>query len=330
MNLKKILYITIFIFLINLIIFFYFILVPFKANNSFSSNILITIPPNSSIKQIASQLYNSEIIKNPIVFRILVKITLNEHNLKAGEYELPLSNNLLDVLKKIKNGEFKKYKITIPEGLTYSEIADILKQQGIANKDIFLQIAKNKKILQKYNIEADSIEGYLFPDTYIFFKGISEEKIIDNMLTRFSDIYNEDFEKRAKEINLTRHKVIILASIVEKEAMEENERKIIAAVFLNRLKKHMKLESCATVLYAIGKHKNKLFEEDLKVESPYNTYLYAGLPYGPISNPGRASIYAVLYPEKIDHLYFVSRNDGTHEFTNTFKEHVRNKRKFIK
>ncbi|MBI4652416.1 endolytic transglycosylase MltG, partial [Candidatus Desantisbacteria bacterium] len=222
----------------------------------------------------------------------------------------------------MKNGEFKKHKITIPEGYTAIEIAEFLQQKKLADKDKFLKLINDEKILRKYRIEANSLEGYLFPDTYLFFKGITEEKIIINMLNRFFTIFNADYEKKTREAGLTRHEVIILASIVEKEAIKDNERAIIAAVFLNRLKKHMRLESCATVQYALKKHKDRLWEEDLKVESPYNTYLYHGLPKGPISSPGKASILAVLYPDNVKYLYFVSRNDGTHEFSNTFREHV--------
>ncbi|MBI5208014.1 MAG: endolytic transglycosylase MltG [Candidatus Firestonebacteria bacterium] len=324
---KKILYT---IFTLFFIIVFGIIIVTKAIFSSLGTDttIVISIPQNFSVKQIAFSLNSMGVIRNPFLFRVLTRVSGNENNMKAGEYEFKLPSSMWEILKKIRNGEFKKYKITIPEGYTSAEIAELLSNAKIVDKEKFNNLLKDKKLLKKYNINGDSIEGYLFPDTYYLFKNMSEEVLIENILSRFFGVFDENFNARVKEMKLTRHDVIILASIVEKEAQVDNERRIISAVFLNRMKKHIKLESCATVLYALGRHKKRLWEEDLKINSPYNTYIHTGLPKGPISNPGRASIYAVLYPLEVDYLYFVSRNDGTHEFSKTFNEHAKNKRKF--
>ncbi|MBI5417157.1 endolytic transglycosylase MltG [Candidatus Poribacteria bacterium] len=326
---KNKIYISLLFFFVTCISSFFLVKNAISPAMKWDTNKIIMIHPKSSVKEISNILYSNNIIKSSFIFKIIAKISGQEHKLKAGEYEFQPSNDMIDVFKKIARGEFKKYAITIPEGFTIKDIADMLESKGIVDKNKFLSLISDAQILKKYKIDADSLEGYLFPDTYSFYKGISEEKLIDIMLEHFFSVFDENFEARARQMNFTRHEVVILASIIEKEAKAENERNIIAAVFLNRIKKKMRLESCATVLYALGKHKSRLWEEDLKIDSPYNTYLYTGLPKGPISNPGKASIYAVLYPEKADYLFFVSRNDGTHEFAHTFQEHVRLKNKYI-
>jgi UPF0755 protein len=169
------------------------------------------------------------------------------------------------------------------------------------------------------------LEGYLFPDTYEFPKNVTAEQIIDRMLKRFDNVFTDDMKQRAEAINMSTDQIVTLASIIEKEARVPEERPVIAAVYYNRLKKKMLLQADATVQYALGQWKDKVLYEDLKVDSPYNTYKYQGLPIGPISNPGKASLEAAVSPEKVDYLFYVAKSDGSgaHTFTVTYDQFLK-------
>jgi len=215
-------------------------------------------------------------------------------------------------------------KVTIPEGYTVEGIAGVLESKGIISKSAFLENCREYKLPDYIKNDAKrkyALEGYLFPDTYEFYKGTSGKTIIDEMTARFKSIVDDVSKKAGKTIsNEDLDKYVIMASIVEKEIQKQDERGKAASVFYNRLKIGMKLESCATVLYSLGYHKDKLSNEDLKVNSPYNTYLVQGLPEGPIANPGRACIEAAITPADTNYLYFVSKNDGSHFFTSSYSE----------
>lgn len=222
-------------------------------------------------------------------------------------------------------------KVTIPEGFDIEHIAKTLDEKGIISKDEFLTSCKEYTLpsyIKKDSKRKYELEGYLFPDTYEFKKNTGGREIIDIFLNRFEYVIN-DIEKSN---NMTMEdgkldEIITMASIVEKEVKMEDERGKAASVFYNRLKKGMKLQSCATVLYALGYHKDKLSNNDLKVKSPFNTYIVKALPEGPICCPGKASIIAALKPNKTNFLYFVSNNDGTHTFTSSYKEFLNVKKK---
>jgi len=210
--------------------------------------------------------------------------------------------------------------VTIPEGLTIKEIAEILEKKGVCPKEEFLQYTTSPDVLKKYNIFFPTAEGFLFPDSYEFFTNSSPEVIFDRMCRRFWQIYLD--LKRRYKTNLSDSTIIILASIVEREAKVDYERPIIASVFLNRLKKGMRLESCATIEYLLKERKKILSREDLKINSPYNTYRYKGLPPTPICNPSKKSLEAVLNPKKTDYYYFFTKNGITHIFSKTYSEHL--------
>ncbi|MDD5772457.1 MAG: endolytic transglycosylase MltG [bacterium] len=294
--------------------YFYDIYSPFDFVEG-NKSIIITIPQSVSAREIIKILKSNRIIRNEFITRVFLKITGWDSSLLAGEYEFfsPLSTK--EVLKKVHLGEIKGIRITIPEGYTNVEIAELLASLKLVDKEKFVALS-NKE------------EGFLFPDTYYFYKGISEQKIIDLMREQFNNIILPLAARKDKEINLDLRECVILASIVEKEA--NNDRKMVASVFLNRLRKKIKLESCVTVMYAIGRHKNSLYNNDLRIDSPYNTYLHYGLPPGPIGNPGRSALESVFNPAKSDFLFFVSRLDGTHEFSRTLQEHVTAKNKYKK
>ncbi|MBA7542674.1 Endolytic murein transglycosylase [subsurface metagenome] len=241
-----------------------------------------------------------------------------EDQLKYGEYNLNPSMNLLQILDKLVKGEVIVYKITIPEGYTYTQIAELLDKKEIVEKETFLKLAEDSE--KKW-------EGYLFPDTYEVPKKYGAEKMLEVMLSNFNQIAIENkFTEKAEKIGFSLNEIIILASIIEKEAKFSEEKSKVSSVFYNRLEIGMKLQSCATIQYILETPKEILDENDLKIDSPYNTYLHKGLPPGPICNPGFDSIMAALEPEEEDYLYFVLGENGKHIFSKTYQEHLRNKK----
>lgn len=288
---------------------------PFEENSTTQK--VVNISPGTNAKEIVELLEKSEIIrKNNYTFRILIKLSKLEDKLKFGEYNLSPSMNMLQILDKLVRGEVILYKITIPEGYTSTQIAELLDRKEIAEKETFLKLLEDRE---------KSLEGYLFPDTYEVPKQYGAENMVKVMLSNFNQIAIENnFADKAEKIGFSMEEIIILASIIEKESKFSEERRQVSSVFHNRLKKDMKLQSCATIQYILGEPKEKLDEFDLKIDSPYNTYLYKGLPSGPISNPGLDSIMAALEPADEDYLYFVLGENGRHIFSKTYEEHLKN------
>jgi UPF0755 protein len=258
---------------------------------------------------------------------------------KGGEYFLTSEMGVPEIVRRLKEHEVLKYKFMIPEGATIEKMAEIFSQvplRSVENtvsstpfiqKDKFLALAKEGKDKFDFPFKNQnplpSLEGYLFPDTYILPR-MSEEDLIRTMLENLKDHLNPDLLDRIRKMGWSVHEVLTLASIVEREAGVEEEKPIIASVFFNRLEMGMKLESDPTVLYSLGDPQRPLTYEDLEFDSPYNTYLYPGLPPGPIGNPGLSSIEAVLYPSSTGYYYFVAKGDGHHLFAETYQEHLEN------
>lgn len=288
----------------------------------------ITVSKGSSVKAIADQLDQKGIIKNANVFAIYCKLSDKASKIKAGKYMLSSAMTVEEIVNKLASGkaQIDSMRFTIPEGFELRQIADRLEADGLINKDKFYAAIKKSDLdydfLKLIPNRENKLEGYLFPDTYEVFKNATEEDIINKMLNRFDQVFTEEYRQRAKELNMTLDEVITLASIIEREAKLDKERTTISAVFHNRLKKKIKLQSCATVQYLLKEQKEVLTYKDLEIDSPYNTYIYAGLPEGPIASPGAKSIHAALYPENVDYLYFVANNDGSHVFTKTYQEHL--------
>ena len=288
-------------------------LLPFFISEN--KEVFVKIPDGSTPKQVAKILKNENIIKSENVFLTLVWFSRTEKKFKSGTYKFNTKMTSLAVLRDIINGNTYRIKVTIPEGFTAVEIAELLEKKGVCKSEKFLGIVKNKKL-----------EGYLFPETYFFEPNFSEEKVAQMLNGQFEKIFSDDFVKRARVLKMSKEKIIILASIIEKEAKKDEERPLISAVFHNRLKKGWNLESCATVLYALGKHKDFLTYKDTKVDSPFNTYIHQGLPPAPICNPGVASIKAALYPAETVDMFFVADGSGTHKFSKYGAEHIKNKK----
>jgi len=304
------------IFLVT-ILFLTAIYFPLVENSTIQK--IIDIPSGTNAKEIVHILEKNEIIrKNNYLFIILIKLSKLEDKLKFGEYNLSPSLNMLQILNKLTRGEIVVYKITIPEGYTSIQIAELLDKKEMVEKESFLKLIKYGE---------KSWEGYLFPDTYEVPKKYGAENMFKLMLSNFEQVaVDNKLINKAKQTGFTMDEIITLASIIEKEAKFAEEKRQISSVFHNRLKSGMKLQSCATIQYILGKPKEKLEESDLEIESPYNTYIYKGLPPGPICNPGIDSIIAALEPANEDYLYFVLGDNGRHIFSKTYEEHLKNKK----
>lgn len=291
----------------------------------------VTIPEGATAREIAENLALHHIVRDKHEFILWLRISGREKDLKSGTYILQKYKNPVYVINQLSKGGRSDITITIPEGLTIYEVADILANIGVANKDSFIVWCTDKSFVSKNRLCGSSLEGYLFPDTYSFSQAQTDTQIILQFLRNF----DRHIEKYSVQGADSIHKLLILASLIEKEAMVEEERPIIARVFLNRLKTGRPLESCATVFYALRladpekyMKKTVLTKSNLKFESRYNTYLYMGLPPGPICSPGDNSIKAAVNPADVDYLYFVAKGDGRHHFSKTFKEHIAAKEKY--
>ena len=286
----------------------------------------------SASNDIPNSLYDAGLIKSKISFKVYVRYHHFYDKLKAGKYDFNTGMSTAQIVDKMVKGQVKDdtVKVVIPEGYTVKKVADVLQDAGLFSAQEFLDAAQNTNFdFDFLNYPAQKrlwkLEGYLFPDTYVLSKKADPETVIKKMLGRFDQIFDENMRSQAKAKNMSIDQVVTVASIIEREAKVENERPIMAAVYYNRLKKKMPLQVDATVLYALGKWKDKVFLKDLKVDSPYNTYKYAGLPVGPISNPGKSSLVAALNPENVNYLYYVLKKggNGEHVFSNTYSEHMK-------
>lgn len=293
----------------------------------------INIPAGASSQKIGDILAGSGLIRSQLVFRIYSKYAGLAGKLQAGDYSLDTGMSVPEIIERISGGEVDTITYTIPEGFNLKQITDTLADKGLVDRTKFTELLARGNFkydfLQGLPQGENRLEGYLFPDTYRINKGTSEEEIIGIMLARFAREMTPEFRQKAAAIGLTPHQAVTLASIIEREAAKDEERPKVAAVFLNRIKKGMKLESCATVQYALGTNKTRLLYKDLQISSPYNTYKYTGLPPGPIAAPGRASLLAAVNPANVDYLFFVVSEDGQHAFSKTLAEHNRKKAQYI-
>ncbi len=277
--------------------------------------------------QIGRRLVQEGIIRNEFTFRAAVWWTGRSGMLKAGEYRFDRPLSPVDVVEKIARGDVYAHRMTFREGLTIEDKATIYEAIGFGPADAFVEAARNASLIHDLDPDAPDLEGYLFPETYALPRGTPATRLVSIMVDRFRAVYTEDLRASAAAQGLTTRQVVTLASIVEKEAGLAAERPLVAAVFRNRMRIGMRLQADPTVIYALqkaGRWDGNIRRQDLQVDSPYNTYRYAGLPPGPIAAPGRRAIEAVLAPAEVRYLYFVSRNDGSHVFAETYAEHSRN------
>jgi len=298
------------------------------ADKSAQKPVVVTVSKGQTLKKTAELLHRENIIKNTAKFVLIARVKGYDKRLKAGEYLLSAAMTPLELLDIMVKGTVKLYKLTIPEGYNLNQISDLVEASKLAVKTDFIQAATDAGRVRQSGLEGKTFEGYLFPDTYFFPKDVSIDRIISAMVKRFWSIFIPDWQSRAKELGLTVHQVVTLASIIEKETGAAFERPIISSVFHNRLDKKMRLESDPTVIYGIENFDGNLTRKHLATRTPYNTYKIRGLPLGPIANPGGAALEAALYPDKTKYIYFVSRKDNTHQFSTNFKQHNRAVRKY--
>ena len=292
------------------------------------SDKLIEVKKGDTFYSISKTLVRSRIIKSGNLFILLVKLSGRSRHLKTGVYQFN-TGSLFDMIRSLTKGHTASKAVTIPEGYNIYRISELLEKKGITDNKNFLKAARDPELLKEFNINLITAEGFLYPDTYHLPYGIKAGEIVRIMVKNFFNHIHRSYLEKIKNKYSSIKKAVILASLVEWEAKSDFERPIIAGVFLNRIKKNMNLQSCATVLYTLSRHKSRLLFKDLKVKSPYNTYLYKGLPPTPICSPSEKSILAVIYPIKTDYLYFVSMQNGRHYFSSTYKQHRKAYKYFI-
>jgi len=281
----------------------------------------VEIPAHDGILLIAGRLYQANAIRSRTGFVMMAVFRGSARYLKAGEYEIDRGASTVGVLSQLEAGRVKQHVVLLPEGATVTELARVLESERLASSGAIRHIAADPAFLSTLGIEAPSLEGYLFPDTYQFVRGMTPEEMLTRMVQRLRAKTGADITARAAARGLTVHQLLTLASIIEREAVERDEMRKISAVFWNRLKLKMPLQADPTVQYATGKERRALTRAELRVDHPYNTYRNVGLPPGPIASPGLAAIEAALDPAPVQYLYFVAMDDTHHHFSATIAEH---------
>ncbi|MEM6730164.1 MAG: endolytic transglycosylase MltG, partial [Myxococcota bacterium] len=287
-----------------------------------ATDAIVRIPEGESLGSIAARLHDAGTLRSPLAFKLVAIATGIDRTLKAGTYRLPQNVFGWEIASELSRGQINLRQLTIPEGLTLDEIASLIAEAGLASRSGFVEAARDRALLRELGIAGPSAEGYLYPETYRLAKGLSPHDIVRIMV--------EQFETVRRELGVEAHRLplhdwVTLASIVEREVVAPKEMAKVAGVFRNRLQREMRLESCATVQYILGEPKAKLTLDDVRIPSPYNTYLHEGLPPGPIASPGIDALRAAAFPETHEYLFFVAREDGsgTHVFSKSYTEHRR-------
>jgi UPF0755 protein len=289
---------------------------------------VVIVKPGQNFKSLPQILYEKGIINHPAKFRLFSRIKGYDKHIKAGEYVLSSTMTPKKILEIFVRGKVRLHKLTIPEGYNLRQVAQVVCRAEFGTEADFFKAAINADLVRSKGIDAQTFEGYLFPDTYYFTKDATPEKIISSMVKRFWSVFKPEWKNRAKTLGFTIHQVVTLASIIEKETGAAVERPIISSVFHNRLKRGIRLESDPTVIYGIKDFDGNITRKHLAENTPYNTYRIKGLPPGPIANAGIEAIEAALYPADTRFIFFVSKKDNTHQFSTNIKDHNRAVRKY--
>ena len=292
--------------------------------------IIVQVSRGAGLRRIASQLYEAGVIRHPFPFVLFAKVRGMAHRLQAGEYVLSASMSPAEILDALYLGKVKHHILTVPEGATLRDIAVLVEGADLGSRESVIELGSSSAFIESLGLSVPTLEGYLFPDTYYLTRDMGVADLLTVMAGTLDRNYLPEIAAKAEDLGMSKHAVITLASLIEKEAQLDSEREIISAVFHNRLRRGMRLQCDSTVIYALGEaFQGNLRKADLKVDSPYNTYRYGGLPPGPIANPGERSIAAAVSPADVKYLYFVAtRQDGAHHFSKTLKEHNRAVRKY--
>lgn len=311
--------------------FYFFAFIGSPASNT-KKEVIYEVTGGKSFSQISSELKTQHVIKNTLLFKIYARIIGQDSKIKVGQYALNTNMNPYQVLRVICSGKSIGKLFTISEGLNMYEIADLYEKQGLGKKEDFLKWARNKELVSNLiHQQVESAEGYLYPNTYSITKYMTAKDVVVAMIKQFLVIYQR-IEPNIEISGFNRHDIVTLASIIEKETGAPEERRMISSVFHNRLVKKMKLQTDPTVLYGVidltKQPKNNITRKDLITPTRYNTYTNYGLPFGPIANPGEEALAAAVSPDSTNYLYFVSQNNGTHVFSETYEQHAEAVRKF--
>ena len=303
--------------------------VPFKGYSE--EEIFFTVERGASGQAVGRALEAKGIIENAWLFSVALRVRDQTDRIQAGEYRFFEPRTALQVIDQLVEGDIYTFAVTVPEGLTVRETAEHLSSQALGDAAELERVFRDPSGILELDPEAEDLEGYLFPSTYRFSRNPTPAEVRGAMLHQFKQTFTEGRRARSQEVGLTLREVVTLASVIEKETGQASERPLIGSVFWNRLERGMSLGSDPTIIFALkrmGTYDGNLRRKDLELDSPYNTYIYPGLPPGPIASPGAESIDAVLYPEESPYYYFVSKNDGSHYFSKTLREHNNAVRKY--
>jgi peptidoglycan lytic transglycosylase G len=282
---------------------------------------VVEILPYQGLLGIARRLREEGVVRSPLGFILLATAAGKARSLKAGEYQISRDASALVVLSLIASGRVIQHAVVLPEGHTVAQLARTLEAERLAAADDILRVSRDRGFLLGLGIEAESVEGYLFPDTYQLVRGMTPEDILGRMAARLREQLSPPILEQIWARELSVHQTLTLASIIEREAVDASEMPLISAVFWNRLRRDMPLQADPTVQYAVGRERQRLTRDDLQADSPYNTYRRLGLPPGPIASPGLAAIRAALNPAPVDYLYFVAVDERRHHFSATLEDH---------
>jgi UPF0755 protein len=282
---------------------------------------VVEVPAHKGVVEVAEILDDAGVIRSRVGFILLAVARGSFRSLKAGEYQVPQGTNTVRVLELLEGGQVLQHLVVFQEGGTLGELSRLLEGERLVRADDILRVGRDPVFLKTIDIPADSVEGYLFPDTYQFVKGMTPEEILARMVARMREKISPEILTEARQREMSVHQLLTLASIIEKEAVEATEMPLISAVFWNRIRKDMPLQADPTVQYAVGKDRKRLTREDLQTDSPYNTYRRQGLPPGPIASPSRAAIAAAVRPARVNYLYFVAMDDRHHQFSTNLADH---------
>jgi UPF0755 protein len=283
--------------------------------------LIVNIPPHEGLRGIAGRLAEAGVIRSETAFLALTVVRGSMRQLKAGEYEIPKGGSTYDVVRLLESGKVRQHPVLHPEGATVSELARVLENERLASAQAVAKVAADPQFLTSMGIPGPSVEGYLFPDTYQFVRGMAPEEMLGRMVQRMRTKLTPDLVDKARSRGLNVHQLLTLASIVEREAVAREEMRTISAVFWNRMKIDMPLQADPTVQYAVAKERAALTRADLQLDHPYNTYRRTGLPPGPIASPSLAAIQATLDPAPVNFLFFVAIDERRHHFSSTIDEH---------
>jgi len=283
----------------------------------------VVVPAGATFRQATDSLARAGVVGSPWLFRAYAKARGADRTVKAGTYRLPRNAEWSDVLDALTDGRTAVGTVTIPEGFALSQIVPLLARTLRVPEDSVAAATRDTALRRRLDVPTPTLEGYLFPSTYTFADGTTPHEAVGQMVGELERRWRPEWDAQLEVLSMSRHDVLTLAAIVEKEARLPEERAVISAVYHNRLKRRMPLQADPTVQYARGQHTSRVLYRDLDIESPYNTYRHAGLPPGPIASPGLPSIEAALFPAKVPYLFFVAHPDGHHEFRTTFEEHTK-------